>query len=527
MGIYKEIQISQIQTTEAIKRYFEMHVSREVLEGYRLPVKDHRATVFVGMSGGADSTVLALFVAAYLAPHYPNIQYIFTDTGAEPSSCAETLSKVEELIGKPIHRIEPEYDLFDLIDKYNGFLPSGRARYCTKTLKVVPLQKFMAEVPTEYGFISLAGIRFDEADRDGITFQYSMEKEARAGFPFVDLGITKAHVFDVLDRSVGVPETYKYRSRSGCYTCFFQRNSEIVGMLVNDPASFEKTERYEKLTEDDHQRWSVIPQTLSEAGFPAAYPVPAFIDFRKEQKAPAKEPTRAKRKKDNLTDDLFGSTDDVGAGADELFVAWALYSDSTIHQFGKGREFTPATYWQELITVSTSLAGIKAGVGNHYAFKRTTPMPHYDLEDMQIVIAQIRFPAGTIDTGEPSQDSYTWKSKVAYKQLRHLVKHCQATVQKADLMRRYEEALAIQQSASEIRTQMDAEEQVEELGKMLAKLPAVTGELVWEGLFTPTQKVQEQVQLQLDGVSVQTERKVAREDLEHDEVPMSCLACSF
>ena len=121
----------------------------------------------------------------------------------------------------------------------------------------------------------------------------------------------------------------------------------------------------------------------------------------------------------------------------------------------------------------------------------------------------------------------TWKSQTAYKQLRHLVRHCQVVLQKADLQRRYEDALAVQANTKDELTLMGAEEQVEQLGRMMAEIADTKGELVWEGLFTPSQKTQQQVQLQLDGVSVQTERKVAREDLEHDEVPMACIACSY
>ena len=526
MGIYKEIAIQQVQSIEVIKRYFEMHVDREKLENYRLPVNDPETTVVVGMSGGADSTILALFVAAYLEPYYSNIRYVFTDTGAEPESCAETLDKVESLINQHIERLQPEYTLFELIDKYNGFLPSGQARYCTKSLKIEPLKKFMSTLPGKHGFISLAGIRFDEADRDGITFQYSMEAGSRAAFPFVDLGITKTMVFDVLDRSIGIPSTYKYRSRSGCYCCFFQKASEIIPMLENAPQNYARTESYEKLTDTDHQRWDAIPQTLSEAGFPAAYPVPAFIDLRKSQKVPENQPFKAKQNKVDAQDDLFGFEASDEAVYDDLFIAFALYSDERLTQFGKGREFTPATYWQELITLSTSLTGIRNALNNHYSFKRTTPQPHYDVDDMQIVIAQIRFPAGTVDAAAPSPDSYTWKSQTAYKQLRHLVRHCQVVLQKADLLRRYEDAVSIQANSEDALALMDASEQAEDLCKMIVTLPEVSGELVWEGLFTPSLKTQKQVQLQLDGVSVQTERKVVREDLEHDEVPMACLACS-
>jgi 3'-phosphoadenosine 5'-phosphosulfate sulfotransferase (PAPS reductase)/FAD synthetase len=528
MGAFKEIVVKQITSTDTIKRLFEMHVDKAKLEGYRLPVKNPNTHVIVGLSGGADSSVLALFAAAYLAPLYPNLTFLFTDTLNEPDSCIETLDKIEDITSIKVTRLKPELGLLEMVDKYNGFLPSARARWCTKSLKIEPLQAFMKTIPSESGHISLAGIRFDEADREGISFQYSMESNTTSAFPFIDLGITKAVVFDLLDRTIGVPETYKYRSRSGCYSCFFQRNSEAIGMLVNDPQNFATTEKYEKLSEADSERWSNIPTTLQDAGFPAAYPVPAFIDLRKGAKAPRKAPEKIRIKKSDVQVDLFGfEPTDAQDGHDELFMAFALYTDARLAQF-TGREFTPCTYWQELITLSTSLSGIKSALGNHYKFKRTTPMPHYDLADMQIVIAQIRFPKGTVDTGSPSADSYTWKSSTAYKQLRHLVRNCQAVLQKADLERRYEDAQAILASCGNDETvQLDAIEHIDILGMMVTRLPKVTGELVWEGLYTPSETVAKEVQLQLDGVSVQTERRVAREGLEHDEVPMACLACSI
>ena len=528
MGMFKEIAVKQIDSIDHIKKLFEMFIDRETLEAYRLPVKDASTRVIVGLSGGADSSVLALFAAAYLAPLYPHLIFCFTDTGAEPDSCYTALDQIEELTGIKVVRVQPEEDLFQLVDRYNGFLPSTKARWCTKSLKVEPLKQFMKSIPSDAGYVSLAGIRYDEADRDGISFQYSMEQDASAAFPFIDLKITKSMVFSILDRSIGIPETYKYRSRSGCYNCFFQRNAEIVGMLENDPDKFAITESYEKLSPADEERWGSIPTTLTDAGFPAAYPVPAFIDVRKDQKVPEKAPEKAKVKTSEHQGALFGyEPEDEQNGVEDLFVAFALYTDHRLQQF-TGREFTPACYWQELITISPSLTGIKSALGNHYAFKRTTPMPHYDLEDMQIVIAQIRFPAGTVDTKAPGADSYTWKSETAYKQLRNLVRHCQVVLQKADIQRRYADAMEIlKHHGSDDTIALTAMEQIDTLGNMVAKLPETTGELVWEGLYTPSKSVEKQVQMQLDGISVQTERKVAREGLEYDEVPKACVMCSF
>ena len=57
--------------------------------------------------------------------------------------------------------------------------------------------------------------------------------------PFKDDGITKEDVYRILEESgVGLPEYYKWRTRSGCYFCFFQRKSEWVGLLEQHPELF-------------------------------------------------------------------------------------------------------------------------------------------------------------------------------------------------------------------------------------------------------------------------------------------------
>lgn len=504
-----------------VKSLFEEHVDPVTLEGYSLPIPND-AKVVVGMSGGADSTVLGLFAAAYLAPRYPNIEFVFTDTKAEPESCYETLANVEDMTGVKIKRLQPTKGLFELIDQYNGFLPNSKARWCTRELKVAPVIQHMKNHASVQKVINLAGIRFDESNRDGISFQYSMDN-GTAAFPFVDLGITRHMVFDILNRSVGIPSTYIYRSRSGCYSCFFQRNQEIIGMLFNHPSHFAETESYEKLSSNDEQRWTT-PETLSKLGIRGYYPVPAFVDVRKAEVAHTQAPAEPKAKRDQATLDLF-SAHVPPSIADSLYCAFALYVDERLGFYG-GRDFTPGVYWQEFVTISTSLSGLKSALSKYYRFKMTTPMPHCDGKDMKIVIAKIEFPAGTIDTGKPSEDSFTWKSGTSFKQLRHLVLNCQSALEAHDLQRRYQDAIGIMRSSQSLGVAQDAAQEVINLRHQInAATPS--GKVVWEGLFTPVASDTQAVQLQLDGVSVDTPVKKAREGIEFDEVPMACIQCSI
>jgi hypothetical protein len=52
-------------------------------------------------------------------------------------------------------------------------------------------------------------------------------------------------IFRLLEESVGVPEYYQWRSRSGCYFCFFQRQDEWLGLKRKHPKLFEKAREFE------------------------------------------------------------------------------------------------------------------------------------------------------------------------------------------------------------------------------------------------------------------------------------------
>jgi hypothetical protein len=56
----------------------------------------------------------------------------------------------------------------------------------------------------------------------------------------------------------GVPPYYSWRTRSGCYFCFFQRKIEWVGLKEHHPDLFEEAKRYEKVdpATGDRYTWS-------------------------------------------------------------------------------------------------------------------------------------------------------------------------------------------------------------------------------------------------------------------------------
>lgn len=195
-----------------------------------------KARHILGLSGGKDSAALAV----YMKQNHPEIdlEYFFCDTGCELDETYEFLDRLEARLGIKIAYLSAERGFDHWLQVYNGFLPSATARWCTKQLKIIPLEKFVGDDET----ISYVAIRADE-DRDGYI---SAKDHINPVYPFREAGLVKSDVFRILDESgIGVPKYYEWRSRSGCYFCFFQRKIEWIGLYDQHPALFEKASKYE------------------------------------------------------------------------------------------------------------------------------------------------------------------------------------------------------------------------------------------------------------------------------------------
>ncbi|MDR2407301.1 MAG: phosphoadenosine phosphosulfate reductase family protein [Bacteroidales bacterium] len=200
----------------------------------------------LGLSGGKDSAALAV----YMRDYYPeiDIEYFFTDTGKELPEVYSFLGKLEGYLGKPILRLNPDRDFDFWLMKHNNFLPSPQARWCTICMKLKPFEKwvnnFLKEGKTVYSYVA---IRSDEEYREGYQ---SRHDNLIVKLPFKENSIDKSGVIEILNNSgLGLPDYYKWRSRSGCTFCFFQRKIEWVHLLEIHPDAFKEARKYEKTSE--------------------------------------------------------------------------------------------------------------------------------------------------------------------------------------------------------------------------------------------------------------------------------------
>jgi len=430
-------------------------IKRFTLPRFIVPGNPSTDEYLLPVSGGADSTALAILLHE-LAPHIP-FRMVFTDTGAEEQETLSMLDRLERWLGKPIERLQSR-GLFDLIEAYNGFLPSPRDRFCTRELKLVPFRRWIAqfEGKTKWMFV---GIRADEQSRLAFTLP-----ETETVMPYVDLGITREWVYRKLAETVGISRSYQTRTRSGCTVCPYQTGAELIGLLQRSPAEFERGAACEKLAPSDaarHEPGVPLWQDTQLARNWHSLPVPLSDDaIQKGKLTKAKAP------------DLFGARIFVGG---EFFMDGLLSADEFI-------------WHQRVVCFSTTLNGVKKQLDGRYQhLLSTAEVQHMTTEEVRekakFAIWYIELPGNVFDPngvkGEGEDRSYTWHQGKSYRQIRHIVDWATRALH-AEFQRR--------EAAKEAPLLSVQYEWSESAKETLEQATAPTGEVLLSQWYQPSEK---------------------------------------
>ena len=261
----------------------------------------------LGLSGGKDSSALAV----YMRDRVPEMEYFFSDTGKELPETYEFLDRLEAFLGKEIVRLnmDPDPNInrdFDhWLTLYKGLLPSSQVRWCTVDLKIKPFEEYVGE-DRVYHYIAI------RADEDRVGYKppkMSSLRNIEPKYPFKEDGITKEDVYRILEESgVGLPDYYKWRTRSGCYFCFFQRKSEWVGLLEQHPDLFELAKEYEKFSPETGERFTWCQgESLEELSKPERI---AEIKANTEKAMASKKTAKPNRRLIEILTDILDDEDD-------------------------------------------------------------------------------------------------------------------------------------------------------------------------------------------------------------------------
>jgi hypothetical protein len=254
---------------------------------------------------GKDSLATAL-VQMECEPTLP-YEFIYNDVQAELPETYAWLDKVAAQTGWNIHRIG--LDLTARIRYRGGFLPSGRARYCTREGKIEPMQEYLGFKNPTLGVVVAAPKVIKEhpevADTvkaiitpkpEPCTIYYGLRAdEQRTGYvplsgstitpkyPLIERGIGLAGVYEILDRYDLAPPSFFWprlyeavkakmdvvlpgweqklsrmehdvlfagRTRANCYFCFFQRQYEYIWLMETHPDLWEQAKAFECVGSD-------------------------------------------------------------------------------------------------------------------------------------------------------------------------------------------------------------------------------------------------------------------------------------
>ena len=163
----------------------------------------------VGLSGGKDSTALALRLAEMEPQDYV---FLCTPTGDELPVMLEHWDRLECLIGKKLTRLTAEVDFKGLCER-EKCLPNWQKRFCTRVLKIETCQEWINRQAEQGNKVILyIGLRADEEGREGGIYE-----NCDVRFPFRDWGWGLGDVLGYLmERDVQIPD------RTDCARCFFQ-----------------------------------------------------------------------------------------------------------------------------------------------------------------------------------------------------------------------------------------------------------------------------------------------------------------
>lgn len=202
------------------------------MQQQRLPMSDEKPRHIVGLSGGKDSTALALL----LVEREPNdYEFICNMTGNELPEMFEHWEKLEVLLKAKIKPVRYHIDLIGA-SLEQGMLPNVFRRWCTRLLKIEPTIKYFSELPENS--VLYVGLRADEEVRRGL---YGEDISVR--FPLRDWGFNESGVYSYLEaRGVQIPE------RTDCGICPYQRLGEWRNLYFQHPKIYAEGVDLEKKT---------------------------------------------------------------------------------------------------------------------------------------------------------------------------------------------------------------------------------------------------------------------------------------
>lgn len=220
-------------------------------------IKKSKRHIVCSISGGKDSTAMALWLIENEFHKTNTISFVYADTGWEHPEVYEYLNKViEPLLTQygDFHYLRNEKypnGMVDMIRKNQSF-PTRIGRFCTKELKVQPIKAFIKSlISNGENPVNTVGIRAQESQRRSLMdeFDHGGPIGCDTWRPLINFVIED--VIDIHARHNVVPCSLYYKKnnpvkRVGCWPCMLSSKTEIKNFAEDDQGQLETIRNLEK-----------------------------------------------------------------------------------------------------------------------------------------------------------------------------------------------------------------------------------------------------------------------------------------
>ena len=207
---------------------------------------------FISFSGGIESTTMCVLFGN-------EADAIFADTGFEHKLIYDRIDLVEKWVQNfhrkdfKIHRIKSKYGTLPNRIREIAFYPSFTTRYCTREMKIQPIDTFLNIYKGE-GCRLMIGLNYNEQNR--INKRQFNQSFIDYFYPLAVNKLSRESCVIILKKADLFPNFPVYMRRGGCIGCFYKQECEYEAMAILSPEEF-------KIVED----LEIELQTLNKEGY--------------------------------------------------------------------------------------------------------------------------------------------------------------------------------------------------------------------------------------------------------------------
>lgn len=236
--------------------------------------KEMSKALLMSFSGGRSSALAMRLLTVKGLPE--NMHIVFANTGKERNETLDFIHECETRWNLPVVWVEGIYKNYDISREFmvssigfrvvnyetakrrdqpdspfekmiawvnSGIVPNRMSRFCTKYLKIVPMQRYMESLGIK-GHTPIMGIRHDEPDR--------IVKHPDAIMPLAQAGITQKHVRDWWSKQDFDLKLKDYEGN--CDLCFLKSLRKRKTILKEHPEFYEWWHQQEVITNSQFQQ---------------------------------------------------------------------------------------------------------------------------------------------------------------------------------------------------------------------------------------------------------------------------------